>query len=246
MDNLLVFICTSQEDVLRISKKSSDYSFHRYYITTGFEINKQSDIFSDSDSFLSVDELDSKNYSAMSRIALLYSMPSYENIIILKSIDMFDLAEIKFIFGKLEKGDQISRDYLIILQRQNVALNGFPDVQDELISQLTSLANNTTTNTDSLASSDKPKVEKKPKTEKPKTNKKTKTLKNTNSEPTLNLSNDNNDNDNDNDNNNDDDILTSPIIIDGKQFLIDDSNNVYNFDDHILIGKLIHNLFNPL
>lgn len=132
MDNLLVFICTSQEDVLRISKKSSDYSFHRYYITTGFEINKQSDIFSDSDSFLSVDELDSKNYSAMSRIALLYSMPSYENIIILKSNEMFDLAEIKFIFGKLEKGDQISRDYLIILQRQNVALNGFPDVQDEL------------------------------------------------------------------------------------------------------------------
>lgn len=132
MDNLLVFICTSQEDFLRISKKSSDYSFHRYYITTGFEINKQSDIFSDSDSFLSVDELDSKNYSAMSRIALLYSMPSYENIIILKSNEMFDLAEIKFIFGKLEKGDQISRDYLIILQRQNVALNGFPDVQDEL------------------------------------------------------------------------------------------------------------------
>jgi len=132
MDNLLVFICTSQEDVLRISKKSSDYSFHRYYITTGFEINKQSDIFSDSDSFLSVDELDSKNYSAMSRIALLYSMPSYENIIILKSNEMFDLAEIKFIFGKLEKGDQISRDYLIILQRQNVALSGFPDVQDEL------------------------------------------------------------------------------------------------------------------
>ena len=132
MDNLLVFICTSQEDVLRISKKSSDYSFHRYYITTGFEINKQSDIFSDSDSFLSVDELDSKNYSAMSRIALLYSMPSYENIIILKSNEMFDLAEIKFIFGKLEKGDQISRDYLVILQRQNVALNGLPDVQDEL------------------------------------------------------------------------------------------------------------------
>jgi hypothetical protein len=132
MDNLLVFICTSQEDVLRISKKSSDYSFHRYYITTGFEINKQSDIFSDSDSFLSVHELDSKNYSAMSRIALLYSMPSYENIIILKSNEMFDLAEIKFIFGKLEKGDQISRDYLVILQRQNVALNGFPDVQDEL------------------------------------------------------------------------------------------------------------------
>lgn len=132
MDNLLVFICTSQEDVLRISKKSSDYSFHRYYITTGFEINKQSDIFSDSDSFLSVDELDSKNYSAMSRIALLYSMPSYENIIILKSNEMFDLAEIKFIFGKLEKGDQISRDYLVILQRQNIALNGFPDVQDEL------------------------------------------------------------------------------------------------------------------
>jgi hypothetical protein len=79
-----------------------------------------------------VDELDSKNHSAMSRIALLYSMPSYENIIILKSNEMFDLAEIKFIFGKLEKGDQISRDYLIILQRQNVALNGFPDVQDEL------------------------------------------------------------------------------------------------------------------
>ena len=123
-----------------------------------------------------------------------------------------------------------------------------PDVQDELISQLTSLANNTTTNTDSLVSSDKPKVEKKTKAEKkPKAEKKTKIQKNTNLESTLNLSNDNNNNNNnDNDNDNDNDILTSPIIIDGKQFLIDDSNNVYNFDDHILIGKLINNLFNPL
>ncbi len=132
MDNLLVFICTSQEDVIRITKKSSDYSFHRYYITTGFEINKQLDIFSETDSFLSVDEIDVKNYSALARLSLLYSIPSYENIIILKSNEMFDLAEIKFIFGKLEKGDEINRDYLLILQRQNVALNGFPEIQEEV------------------------------------------------------------------------------------------------------------------
>ena len=132
MDNLLVFICTSQEDVIRMTKKSSDHSFHRYYIITGFEFNKQSDIFLDTDSFVSIEEFDPQNYSVVSRLSLLYSEPNYENIIILKSNEMFDLAEVKFIFGKLSKGDQIERDYLIILNRQNIALNGFPELVDEV------------------------------------------------------------------------------------------------------------------
>jgi len=117
-----------------------------------------------------------------------------------------------------------------------------PDVQDELISELTSLANNThipTTTTTTIPTTTIPtKTDKKNKTEKPKTNKKTKTQKNTNLEPTLNLS---NDNDYDNDNDNDNDIVTSPIIVDGKQFLVDDSNIIYDFLSHIPIGFIQHN-----
>ena len=139
-----------------------------------------------------------------------------------------------------------------------------PDVQDELINELTSLANNTSTTTDSNADTktaempkadkpkadkpkaDKPKAEKKPKVEKPKVEKpkvekKPKVVKNTN-----NVDNVNDNNVNDNDNDNDNDIITSPIIIDGKQFLVDDSNNVYDFDNHLIVGKLHHNSFTPL
>jgi hypothetical protein len=108
MDNLLVIICTSQEDVIRVTKKSSDYSFHRYYITTGFEINKQLGIFSDTDSFLSVEEIDLKNYSALARLALLYSIPSYENIIILKSNDNLVLVNQNFETQPIEKNITVS------------------------------------------------------------------------------------------------------------------------------------------
>jgi hypothetical protein len=137
-----------------------------------------------------------------------------------------------------------------------------PDLQDDLINELTSLANNTSVTTsepittsqpiadkpktEKKPKADKPKVEKKPKaeskpkTDKPKVQKKTKTDKKSNTDNIHNI--DNIDNDNDND----DDIMTSPILIDGKQFLIDDFNNIYDLDNHLIVGKLVDNLFTSI
>ena len=128
-----------------------------------------------------------------------------------------------------------------------------PDVQDELISELTSLANNTIQNntdtlTDTLTDTDtvtvteveKPKTEKKPKVEKPKVEKpkaekKPKVQKNTE------IINNYLDNDNDNDYDIDEpEIVTSPIILNGIQYLVDDNYNIYHFDNHSLIGSLNH------
>jgi hypothetical protein len=43
-----------------------------------------------------------------------------------------------------------------------------------------------------------------------------------------------------NDNDNDNDIVTSPIIVHGKQFLVDDSNVIYDFHSHLPIGSLLN------
>jgi len=139
--------------------------------------------------------------------------------------------------------------------RRKTKIAVVPDIQDDLINELTSLANNinlndtptttttttTTTKTEKKTKTDKPKAEKKPKTDKPKAEKKTKTDKNTKTDNNI-----DNHNDIDNDNDNDNDVITSPIIIDGKQFLIDDLNNIYDFDNHLIVGKLINNSFTSI
>jgi hypothetical protein len=143
--------------------------------------------------------------------------------------------------------------------RRKAKIAVVPDLQDDLISELTSLANNTdipttntATNTDipkaekktktdkpktDKPKTDKPKAEKKPKADKPKAEKKPK-LSKTDKEP-LNCS--NNIDNIDNIDNDDNEIVTSPVIIDGVQYLVDDSNFVYHFISHSLIGKLVDN-----
>ena len=92
---------------------------------------------------------------------------------------------------------------------------------------------------------EKPKVEKKPKAQKktltqtqPETQTQTQTLPTNHIDLQPELQHELDDNDND--------IITSPIIIDGKQFLIDDSNYLYDFDYHHTVGKLVDNTISPL
>ena len=104
-----------------------------------------------------------------------------------------------------------------------------PDTQDELINQLTALANNKPDNND-----------------------------NNNDNNNNNNNNNDNNNDNKNDNNDNDkpktntktkttkpksnDITTIPFTFEGNDFLIDNDNNIYHFTLHHILGKLQNNI----
>ena len=120
MENLLVFICQNQNEAEQLAVISTNVDAHRYFIIVGFEINKQSSFFLETDSFLMLEKIDLKNKEQMVRLCLLYSLPNFENILIINNNKMFVEKEVKHVFLNLKN----TLDYAILLSRSDYALNG--------------------------------------------------------------------------------------------------------------------------
>jgi len=126
MENLLVFICQSQNEAEQIAVISSNVNANRYFIIVGFEINKQSNFFLETDSFLLLEKIDLNNKEQIARLSLLYSMANYENILIYLNSKMFVENEANQIFLKLKN----TYDFALLLSRSSYALNGYQHEED--------------------------------------------------------------------------------------------------------------------
>jgi len=128
MENLLVFICQNQNEAEQLAVISTNVDAHRYFIIVGFEINKQSSFFLETDSFLMLEKIDLKNKEQMVRLCLLYSLPNFENILIINNNKMFVEKEVKHVFLNLKN----TLDYAILLSRSDYALNGLQKEVDDV------------------------------------------------------------------------------------------------------------------
>jgi hypothetical protein len=127
MENLLVFICQNQNEAEQLAVISSNVNAHRYFIIVGFEINKQSSFFLETDSFLMLEKIDLNNKEQLARLCLLYSLPNFENILIINNNKMFTEKEANHIFLNLKN----TLDYAMLLSRSDYALNGLKlDTED--------------------------------------------------------------------------------------------------------------------
>jgi len=128
MENLLVFICQNQNEAEQLAVISTNVDAHRYFIIVGFEINKQSSFFLETDSFLMLEKIDLKNKEQMARLCLLYSLPNFENILIINNNKMFVEKEVKHVFLNFKN----TLDYAILLSRSDYALNGLQKEVDDV------------------------------------------------------------------------------------------------------------------
>jgi hypothetical protein len=128
MENLLVFICQNQNEAEQLAVISTNVDAHRYFIIVGFEINKQSSFFLETDSFLILEKIDLKNKEQMARLCLLYSLPNFENILIINNNKMFVEKEVKHVFLNFKN----TLDYAILLSRSDYALNGLQKEVDDV------------------------------------------------------------------------------------------------------------------
>jgi len=128
MENLLVFICQNQNEAEQLAVISTNVDAHRYFIIVGFEINKQSSFFLETDSFLMLEKIDLKNQEQMARLCLLYSLPNFENILIINNNKMFVEKEVRHVFLNFKN----TLDYAILLSRSDYALNGLQKEVDDV------------------------------------------------------------------------------------------------------------------
>ena len=115
MENLLVFICQNQNEAEQLAVISTNVDAHRYFIIVGFEINKQSSFFLETDSFLMLEKIDLKNKEQMARLCLLYSLPNFENILIINNNKMFVEKEVKHVFLNLKNTLDYTRNVRILM-----------------------------------------------------------------------------------------------------------------------------------
>ena len=82
MENLVVFITQSQEEVEKVAYQTSALNYHRYFITIGYNVNSDSKYFRETDSYLEIESLDLSNVEIIKRLVLVYSPPNYEHLAI--------------------------------------------------------------------------------------------------------------------------------------------------------------------
>jgi hypothetical protein len=116
---LVSFISTSQEELEKIAYQTSALNYHRYFIIVGFDVNRSSRHFRDTDSFLEIESLDKSNIEVMKRLVLVYSPPDYENIAFYISNNIISLPELQNLFHNLLNGNHTKTDYLFSISRMN-------------------------------------------------------------------------------------------------------------------------------
>lgn len=125
MENLLAFVCKSQEELDQIAKNTDHSLFHKYYIIVGFEVNKNAQYVRQTDSFLMLQSLGDNDPELLSRLILLYSMPEYENCLIFLNNALINLNEILDKFSDLKNNVLLDNDYCIGVKRSKCAMSGF-------------------------------------------------------------------------------------------------------------------------
>ena len=116
---LVSFILTSQEELEKIAYQTSALNYHRYFIIVGFDVNRNSRHFRDTDSFLEIESLDKSNNEILKRLVLVYSPPDYENIAFYISNNIISLPELQNLFHDLLNGKHTKTDYLFSISRMN-------------------------------------------------------------------------------------------------------------------------------
>lgn len=116
---LVSFILTSQEELEKVAYQTSALNYHRYFIIVGFDVNRGSRHFKDTDSFLEIQSLDKSNIEIIKRLVLVYSPPDYEHIAFYISNNIISLPELQNLFHDLLNGKHTKTDYLFSISRMN-------------------------------------------------------------------------------------------------------------------------------
>jgi hypothetical protein len=122
---LAAFITTSQEELEKISYQTSALNYHRYFIIVGYDVNRNSRHFRDTDSFLEIESLDKTNIEILKRLVLVYSPPDYENIALYISNNIISLSELQNLFHDLLNGRHTKTDYLMSISRMNFVFESY-------------------------------------------------------------------------------------------------------------------------
>ena len=116
---LVAFIIDSQEELEKIAYQTSALNYHRYFIITGFAVNRNNRNLRDTDSFLEIESLDKSNIEMMKRLVLVYSPPDYEHIAMYISNNIISLPELQNLFHDILNGRHTKTDYLFSISRMN-------------------------------------------------------------------------------------------------------------------------------
>jgi len=116
---LVAFITDSQEELEKIAYQTSALNYHRYFIITGFSVNRNNRNLRDTDSFLEIESLDKSNIEMIKRLVLVYSPPDYEHIAMYISNNIISLPELQNLFHDMLNGRHTKNDYLFSISRMN-------------------------------------------------------------------------------------------------------------------------------
>ena len=116
---LVAFITDSQEELEKIAYQTSALNYHRYFIITGFSVNRNNRNLRDTDSFLEIESLDKSNIEMIKRLVLVYSPPDYEHIALYISNNIISLPELQNLFHDMLNGRHTKNDYLFSISRMN-------------------------------------------------------------------------------------------------------------------------------
>ena len=116
---LVAFIIDSQEELEKIAYQTSALNYHRYFIITGFAVNRNNRNLRDTDSFLEIESLDKSNIEMIKRLVLVYSPPDYEHIAMYISNNIISLPELQNLFHDILNGRHTKTDYLFSISRMN-------------------------------------------------------------------------------------------------------------------------------
>jgi hypothetical protein len=122
---LTAFITSSQEELEKVAYQTSALNYHRYFIIVGFDVNRNSRHFRDTDSFLEIESLDKTNTEVLKRLVLVYSPPDYENIALYTSNNIISLSELQNLFHDLLNGKHTKTDYLFSISRMNFVFENY-------------------------------------------------------------------------------------------------------------------------
>ena len=132
---LVSFIASSQDELDKVAYQTSALNYHRYFIIVGFDVNRDSRHFRETDSFLEIKNLDTSNAEILKRLVLVYSPPDYENIAFYISNNIIVLSELQNLFHDLLNGKHTKTDYLFSISRMNFVF----EIQDSSESTTDSL-----------------------------------------------------------------------------------------------------------
>ena len=133
---LVAFISYTQDEIEKIAYQTSAINFHRYFIIVGFNVNRQSKYFKETDSFLEIESLDSNNKEMIKRLVLVYSPPDYEHIALYTSNNIISLNELQNLFHNLFNGNHTKTDYLLSISRMNFVFENSSLQEEQIVSTL--------------------------------------------------------------------------------------------------------------